>query len=177
MSFLESSYSESERLILRLPKPSDIAAMTVWLGDYDVAKNTARVPHPYHEADAEAYVGRRTPGSFVIARKADGMFLGGIGLRPEDDFEFGYWLGKPFWGQGYATEAAKRLVTYAFAELGQATVHAGWFHDNAASGHVLAKLGARHQGSSLRDCVARGVPVLCHDMRLTRADFLRKEAA
>ena len=100
MSFLESSYLESERLILRLPKPSDIAAMTVWLGDYDVAKNTARVPHPYHEADAEAYVARRTPGSFVIARKADGMFLGGIGLRPEDDFEFGYWLGKPFWGLG-----------------------------------------------------------------------------
>ena len=47
---------ESERLILRPPRPSDIAAMCVWLGDYDVAKNTARVPHPYSEDDAEEFV-------------------------------------------------------------------------------------------------------------------------
>jgi ribosomal-protein-alanine N-acetyltransferase len=177
MSRLESACLETERLVLRLPRPSDIAAMTVWLGDYDVARNTARVPHPYFEADAEAYVMRRTPGSFVIQRKADGLFLGGIGLRPEEDFEFGYWLGKPFWGLGYATEAARRLVTYAFEELGQDNVHAGWFHDNPASGHVLAKLGARHNGSQMRACVARGVAVLCHDMRLTRAEFLSKRAA
>ena len=55
--------------------------------------------------------------------------------------------------------------------------HAGWFYDNPASGHVLAKLGARHNGSQMRDCRARGMPVLCHDMLLTRADFLRKQAA
>jgi [ribosomal protein S5]-alanine N-acetyltransferase len=170
-------FLESERLILRPPRPSDIAAMTVWLGDYDVAKNTSRVPHPYGEDDAEAFVACAPEGRFVIARKQDGLFLGCVGLHPESDFEFGYWLGKPFWGRGYATEAAQRLVRYAFEVLGQASVHAGWFHDNPASGHVLAKLGARHNGSHMRECLARGVPVLCHDMLLTRADFLRQEAA
>ena len=168
---------ESERLILRPPRPSDIAALTVWLGDFDVARNTSRVPHPYSEADAEAFIAGAPEGRFVIQRKDDGLFLGGIGLRPEDDFEFGYWLGKPFWGQGYATEAAQRLIRHAFEGLGRETIHAGWFYDNPASGHVLAKLGARHNGSQMRECLARGMPVLCHDMLLTRADFLRQEAA
>jgi RimJ/RimL family protein N-acetyltransferase len=132
---------ESERLILRPPRPADISAMAVWLGDYDVAKMTSRVSHPYGEADAEAFVVAGIKHRFVIQHKRDGLFLGMIGITPEDGYEFGYWLGKPFWGCGFATEAAYRLVTYAFEALGLETVHAGWFYDNPASGHVLAKLG------------------------------------
>jgi RimJ/RimL family protein N-acetyltransferase len=156
--------------------------MTSWLSDYDVARMTSRVPHPYHAGDAEAFLARAEKHRFVIQRKGDLMFLGMIGLHaPDQDqgdgLEFGYWLGKPFWGFGYATEAAHRLVTYAFEVLDQETVHAGWFYDNPASGHVLSKLGARHNGSAMRDCRARGMAVLCHDMLLTRAEFLRKQAA
>ena len=58
---------------------------------------------------------------FVIQRKGDGLFLGMAGLHADDGYEFGYWLGKPFWGFGYATEAAHRLVTYAFEALGLET--------------------------------------------------------
>jgi RimJ/RimL family protein N-acetyltransferase len=151
--------------------------MTVWLGDFDVAKMTSRVPHPYTEADAEDFVIRAPAHRYVIQRKEDDLFLGMIGLHAEDDYEFGYWLGKPFWRRGYATEAAHRLVTFAFEGLDRYQVHAGWFFDNPASGHVLAKLGARHNGSRMRECRARGRQVLCHDMLLTRADFLRKQAA
>jgi len=164
-------------LILRPPRPCDISSITTWLGDYDVARMTARVPHPYNEGDAEAFLARAEKHRFVIQRKGDLMFLGMIGLDAENGHEFGYWLGKPFWGFGYATEAAHRLVTYAFEALGLETVHAGWFYDNPASGHVLAKLGARHNGSAMRDCNARGMAVFCHDMLLTRAEFLRKQAA
>ncbi len=171
------SVLESERLILRPARPADITAMAVWLGDYDVARMLARVPYPYGEEDAENFVAKAEPYRFVIQRKQDGLFLGMIGIHPEDDYEFGYWLGRPFWGLGYATEAARRLVTYAFVELDRPTVHAGWFYDNPASGNVLAKLGARHNGSRMRESRARGVKVLCHDMLLTRADFLRKQAA
>jgi RimJ/RimL family protein N-acetyltransferase len=168
---------ESERLILRPPRPSDVHSITAWLGDFDVARMTSRVPHPYGENDAEEFVAQGLPHRFVILRKSDEVFLGMTGLHIEDDGEFGYWLGKPFWGQGYATEAAYRLVQYGFDILGMESLHAGWFYDNPASGHVLAKLGARHNGSQMRDCRARGMKVLCHDMRLTRADFLRKQAA
>ena len=168
---------ESERLILRPPRPSDIQSMTVWLSDFDVSKMTSRVPHPYGEGDAEAFLAMADEHRFVIQRKSDGIFLGMTGLHSQEGFEFGYWLGKPFWGLGYATEAAHRLVRYAFEALDQHTVHAAWFYDNPASGRVLAKLGARHNGSAMRDCRARGRAVLCHDMLLTRADFLRKQAA
>jgi 8-oxo-dGTP diphosphatase len=168
---------ESSRLILRPPRPCDIHSITTWLGDYDVARMTSRVPHPYNEGDAEAFLALAEKNRFVIQRKGDLMFLGMIGLGTRDDSEFGYWLGKPFWGFGYATEAAHRLVSYAFEALDMETVHAGWFYDNPASGNVLSKLGARHNGSEMRDCKARGMAVLCHDMLLTRAEFLRKQAA
>lgn len=177
------SFLESERLILRPPRPADIQAMTVWLGDYAVSRNLARVPHPYSEFDAENFVakrGRHGDGhySFTILRKDDGLFLGGIGLHLEETgYEFGYWLGKPFWGVGYASEAAYSLARFAFEKLNAPFVWAGWFHDNPASGHVLAKLGARHNGSRMRDCAARGVKVLCHEMLLTREAFLVKRAA
>ena len=168
---------ESERLILRPPRPTDIQSMTVWLSDFDVSKMTSRVPYPYSEGDAEAFLAMADEHRFVIQRKSDGLFLGMAGLHAEEGYEFGYWLGKPFWGFGYATEAAHRLVSHAFDGLDQDSVHAAWFYDNPASGRVLAKLGARHNGSAMRDCRARARAVLCHDMLLTRADFLRKQAA
>ena len=177
------SFLESERLILRPPRPADIQAMAVWLGDLAVSRNLARVPHPYSEADAEDFVatrGRHSDGhySFTILRKEDGLFLGGIGMHLEEaGYEFGYWLGRPFWGVGYASEAARGLAQFAFERLDVPSVWAGWFHDNPASGHVLAKLGARHNGSRMRDCAARGVKVLCHEMLLTREAFLLKKAA
>jgi RimJ/RimL family protein N-acetyltransferase len=85
---------ESERLILRPPRPSDVPAMAVWLGDYDVAKNTSRVPHPYGEADAEAFLALPSGGNhvFAIQRRGDGLFIGCCGLHPADGHEFGYWL-------------------------------------------------------------------------------------
>ena len=176
---------ESERLLLRPPEFRDVPAITTWIGDWDVAKNLASVPHPYRESDAHAFVGlaaqKRATGEgfcFSIVRRKDSQFIGGCGLNEEAaGWELGYWLGKPFWGQGYASEAAHRLVRFAFEELGQDSVQAGWFFDNPASGHVLAKLGARHNGSRLRESRARGVMVLCHEMLLTREEFLRKQAA
>ncbi len=177
------SILESERLILRPPRPTDIQAMTVWLGDFSVSRNLAKVPHPYNEDDAEEFVSRNarhTDGQyfFSITRAADGLFMGGIGLHLEETgYEFGYWLGKPFWGYGYASEAARSLVRFAFEKLDAPSVWAGWFHDNPASGNVLMKLGARHNGSRMRDCLARGHKVLCHEMLLTREAFLLKKAA
>lgn len=174
---------ESERLILRPPRHADIQAMAVWLGDFQVSRNLARVPHPYGEAEAEDFVASRSRHgdghySFSIQRKRDGLFLGCIGLNLEDEgYELGYWLGKPFWGLGYASEAARAAAHFAFESLDAPFIWSGWFHDNPASGHVLAKLGARHNGSRMRRSLARGVDVLCHEMLLTRETFLSKKAA
>ena len=85
--------------------------------------------------------------------------------------------GQPFWRLGYATEAAKRVVSFAFRELKATSVRAGWFEDNPASGRVLQKLGCRPDGAVPRGSLARGQEVTCHLMALTREEFGRKRAA
>jgi [ribosomal protein S5]-alanine N-acetyltransferase len=174
---------ETERLLLRPPEYSDVPAMAALIGDYDVAKNLASVPHPYSEDDGRAFVSRtaeaRAKGEgycFAILRKEDLAFMGCCGLHLKDGrYELGYWLGKPFWNQGYATEAARKLASFAFHDLKAEGVWAGWFDDNPASGRVLEKLGARPDGAVPRASLARGHDVACHMMTLTREDFGRKK--
>jgi ribosomal-protein-alanine N-acetyltransferase len=174
---------ESERLLLRPPEIADIPALVPLIDDFDVAKNLSRAPHPYSETDARAYLEHAaetraagTDFSFAILRKVDRAYLGNCGVhKREAGFEFGYWLGKPFWGQGYATEAARRLVEFAFDDLKVQSLIAGWFHDNPASGRVLAKLGCVPDGTGQRDCLARGHAVYCHNVKLARESFERSK--
>ena len=176
---------ETERLLLRPPEFRDVPAIATWIGDWDVAKNLASVPHPYREEDAREFVARSVEKlahgegyCFAIERKLDNVFMGTCGLHLEDGlFELGYWLGKPFWRQGYATEAAKKVVSFAFRELKATSLWAGWFCDNPASGRVLQKLGFRPDGAAPRGSLARGHEVTCHRTTLTREEFGRKRAA
>ena len=175
------SILESERLILRPPRPADIPAMTVWLGDFAVSRNLARVPHPYTEADAEDFVGHARPA-----------WRGPLQLRHHRARTTACsWAASAcIWKRramnsaiGWASRSGARAMPpkrraagrcSPSSDLEAPSVWAGWFHDNPASGHVLAKLGARHNGSRMRDCLARGHDGLCHEMLLTRDDFLRK---
>ena len=176
---------ESERLLLRPPEERDAKPLAMNANDYDIVRNTGRMPWPYVESDARAFIAHAreekalgTEFIFVIVEKGQLSPMGGIGLRLKDGaFELGYWLGKDFWGQGYATEAAARVLRFAFEELQAESVWAGWFFDNPASGRVLQKLGFRPAGSVRRYSIARGQSVLCHGTTLTRADFQRKKAA
>jgi RimJ/RimL family protein N-acetyltransferase len=153
--------------------------------DYDVAKNLSMLPHPYTAQDGEAFVAmadeKRAAGTdfnFAVTRRADGAFMGGIGLHLKDGrFEFGYWLGKPFWNNGYATEAARRVVAFAFDDLKAQIVWAGWFHDNPRSGNVLAKVGCVPSGFERRYCAARGMEIGCNITVLTREAYIVRRAA
>ena len=175
---------ETGRLLLRPLEAGDAPAITGLIGDYDVTKNLSRSPHPYRESDAHEFLERvsrsRASGEgfvFVILRKADGVFMGTIGLDLRNGrFELGYWLGKPFWGLGFTTEAARKLLSFAFRELKAMEVTAGWFYDNPASGRVLEKLGFKPCGGEMIECRARGESVYCNRMTLTREDFGRKKA-
>jgi RimJ/RimL family protein N-acetyltransferase len=85
----------------------------------------------------------------AITLKSDARQIGGIGLRLDREHqhaELGYWLGVSYWGFGYATESAREMLRYGFRDLGFHRIFATHFKHNAASGHVLKKLGMRYEG-------------------------------
>jgi [ribosomal protein S5]-alanine N-acetyltransferase len=175
---------ESKRLLLRPPEECDVAAIAGFM-EWDVVKNLSRAPHPYTEEHARVFLGRQEEGrvkgsdfAFAVTRKDGGALAGmcGVHLR-EQGFELGYWLGRPYWGQGYATEAAAEVLGFAFRNLRAEAVEAGWFHDNPASGRVLEKLGFRPDGTGERDCAARGHAVLCNLVLMSRAEYVQRQAA
>ena len=144
---------KTARLVLRAPSHSDVAAMVVLAGDRRVAENTARIPHPYTAADAVGLLDsiNQNGGETVFAIALDGALIGMCGLDPrQDGVELGYWLGVPFWGRGYATEAARALIDYAFAELGHEVLSSGARVSNPASRRVLEKCGFQWTGVQLR---------------------------
>ena len=108
-------------------------------GDWEVARWTARIPHPLSLAQARAFIaGLENEHVFAVERLADGEFLGSVSIRGE---EIGYYIGRPHWGHGYGTEAVRRLVRLMFEGLGAEKVIAGIMADNPASGRVLEKAG------------------------------------
>ncbi len=143
---------ETERLKLRPYSESDVAELLPLIGTRDVATTTLRIAHPYTEQDAKAFLAlAQEPDKIWLAvtLRSDGCQIGGIGLRRDSQHqhaELGYWLGVPYWGQGYATEAAREMLRYGFEDLHLHRIFASHFKHNPASGHILKKLGMRHEG-------------------------------
>jgi RimJ/RimL family protein N-acetyltransferase len=166
---------ETERLMMRLPELEDAVNIATYLGDYDVAKNTARVPHPYPALAAEMWVlttraGWQPGGNLSLTVELAGEAIGGGGVfkrKADADWEIGYWIGKPWWGQGLATELGRSLVDYARNTLGTRRLIAGYYKDNPASGRVLDKLGFVHVGEGVRAfSMARMGPADMHELAL-----------
>ena len=143
---------ETERLRLRAFTEDDTSAVTALIGAREVAATTLRIPHPYTDEHFRCFLnhmqGEAEP-NFAITLRSDGRLIGGIGLRIERDHqraELGYWLGVPYWGQGYATEAGLAALRYGFEDLKLHRIFASHFEHNPTSGKVLRKLGMRHEG-------------------------------
>ena len=89
-----------------------------------------------------------------------------------DHAELGYWIGKPYWVMGYATEAVRALILHAFETGGFAYIKVGHFSDNPASARIIAKFGFAPECQEMRDCAARGARAHCLTYRLDRATAL-----
>ena len=168
----------TKRLLLRSPALADAARISLLAGDYDVACMTGTIPYPYSEQMAAEWLKAAVDGEegavFMIER--DRLVIGCTGYRAfgPDHAELGYWIGKPYWAQGYATEAVTALAAHAFDADGFAYLKAGHFEDNHASERVLRKLGFVAEGDEVRDCVARGATTQCMTYRLDRTQALAK---
>jgi len=181
-----SFHPTTPRLVLRAPTLADMPVFVRLLNDYEVVKNLRPVPYPYTQtlfreflvrADAERRNG--TDFAFVVTRAMDGQLIGMCSTHKGADgaWEIGYWYGKPYWGQGYATEAARPVMRFAFEDMGAERLTAGWFEDNPASGHVLEKLGFAVTSAVRVFSVARNCEVTSNRVQLTREQFARKKAA
>ena len=143
---------QTTRLVIRPYGEADIAELLPLIGTREVAATTLRIAHPYTEQDARGFLAiTKEPDKLwlAITLQTDGRQIGGIGLRIETQHrhaELGYWLGAPYWGQGYATEAAREMIRYGFEDLELHRIFASHFGHNPSSGRVLKKLGMRYEG-------------------------------
>jgi len=163
---------ETRRLVLRAPEIADTQRLAALMDDYDIARMTSRVPHPYRLADAEEHVARcqagdpRTNREFLIELEDEGV-VGGLGLFPSEagHTEVGYWIGRDWQGRGLATEALSGALAWASTDWRRKIVVAGHFADNPASGEVLCKAGFLYTGERKPlPSKARGEPVLARMM-------------
>jgi RimJ/RimL family protein N-acetyltransferase len=135
---------------------ADAADVQRLAGDREVADTTLKIPYPYEDGLAEKWISnhrdwfeRREQAVFVVTQKSDGLFIGTVGLRVEQEdnrAELGYWIGKPYWGHGYCTEAARAVIGFGFEQFKLNRIHAHCFSRNPASGRVLQKIGMTHEG-------------------------------
>ena len=144
----------TERLILRAPCFEDARTIAALANDRRIAENTLRIPHPYGLADAQSFITAANASDgeivFLIATRG-GNVIGGCGIARfgEEPPEIGYWLGVPFWGQGYATEAVRAVIDHAFGDLGYDALAGGARVSNPASRRVLEKCGFQWTGVGL----------------------------
>ena len=166
-------FARTDRLLLRPGWAEDAPELARAIADEQIVRNLATAPWPYALKDAEAFLASpRDPvmPSFLITERTAGAprIVGscGLGRRPSGAVEMGYWIARPYWGQGFATEASRALIDIA-RTLKLPRLEASHFVDNPASGRVLEKLGFMPTGlSATRYSCARGSEAVAKLYRL-----------
>ncbi len=146
------------RLLLRSLEREDVPALVRLAGANEIATTTLNIPYPYAEDDAQSFLAKANEDfragrsvSFAISILPGHDLCGAVGLTISETHrraELGYWIGVPFWGRGYATEAASAAVAFGFETLHLRRIYAHHFAGNTASQRVLEKIGMRHEGQS-----------------------------
>ena len=187
---IEQVNLHSERLLMRPFRMKDAGEVQRLAGDRDVSKTTLSIPHPYEDGMAETWIASHpeslkagTNIVYAMVEKLDDFLVGAINVDIEQKHrrgEFGYWVGKPFWGRGYCTEAAAVLLGFCFGPLGLHRVHARYLAGNPASGRVMEKIGMRYEGclrqhvernGERHDVMSYGILSSEHQERVQSAEF------
>lgn len=151
----------------------DAPRVQLLAGEREVAETTALIPHPYPDGAAEAWIAmqarERAAGrefTYAVTSSEDGIVVGAVDLRPApgERESLGYWIGRAYWGRGYATAATRAIIALAFGLLDLDVLTASHLARNAASGRVMEKCGMRllrsgsreHRGTQEPFCV-RGI--------------------
>jgi RimJ/RimL family protein N-acetyltransferase len=162
---LSTIYVETDRLILHALEKKELPRFVELLDVWDIVRWLAVVPYPYtmqhaldFYADMEIAATSGAPQFYAITLKSDNLLIGGVGLHPprsrnaaEGEAEIGYWLGRNYWGRGFASEAVCPVASIGFSRPTTSTLIATTAINNVASQNVLTKLGMRDMGATPRD--------------------------
>jgi 8-oxo-dGTP diphosphatase len=178
----------TERLKLRPLVETDAPDLHRLVTHWEVCRNLAHVPLPYELAHAREWIARTAADLAagtachvaIVGTEADGreVFVGVAGLDLDPAARagrLGYWVGRPYWGHGVATEAVGRLVRWALATLGIDRIRADVATDNPASAAVLRRLGFRPDGTGTEAFLARRGTHPVHRFLATRAEIFAAE--
>ena len=158
---------ETERLLLRLFQLTDAKSVQALAGHEEVARTTLSIPHPYPDGAAEAWIERTRSAaergdifSFALIGKELDQLIGCVSLRvskSDNQAELAYWVGRPYWGLGFATEASRRIVEFGFEALGLSRIYAAAMTTNPASCKVMSKIGMKFKELLPNHIVRSGV--------------------
>jgi ribosomal-protein-alanine N-acetyltransferase len=148
----------TQHLILRPFEISDADTVQELAGDIHIADTTLNIPHPYEDGMAEVFIAEvkqryEDEVSFESAIELTTLnrLIGAIGLinisKRYQTAELGYWIGKPYWNKGYGSQAAEKIVEFAFSNLGLHKVYACHFKRNKASARLMQKIGMKYEGT------------------------------
>ena len=144
----------TERLVLRIPRDDDVTELVELANNRRLAEMLGRLPNPYRVSDAHNFLSNIRTGAingctYAITLSESGAFIGCAGLENRaHGLEIGYWVGEPYWGRGYATEAAHALVDLAFRATDIDRLTVSCRVTNTASRRVAEKLGFRQYGEA-----------------------------
>lgn len=168
----------TERLRLRAYRLDDAARVQKLAGEREIAEMTRTIPHPYPDGEAQRWISHQavtwqegSAVSFAVTLRNKDETIGTVGLfnRLDQEAEIGYWIGKPFQGEGYCTEAVEALIGFGIAELGITRFYASHLKRNPASGAVLRNAGLRKIGKDTiiwRDGVSQE-PIELYELLIT----------
>jgi RimJ/RimL family protein N-acetyltransferase len=176
---------ETKRILLRPFVLVDAPEVQRLAGEKAIASTTLAMPHPYEDGMAEAWISshkgrfeRNEEVVYAITLSDSGQLVGAIGLvvtGQHDRAELGYWVGKPFWGNGYATEAGRAIIRFGFESMNLNRIYASHFIRNPASGRVMEKIGMRFEGSFRQHVKRWDVYEDLHYRSILRQEFYQEE--
>jgi RimJ/RimL family protein N-acetyltransferase len=172
---------ETNRLILRLFESTDAQMVQFLAGTKEVASTTLSIPHPYPDGAAGQWIeatrlssGRGDNYAFAMVKKEDDSLVGCMSMgvsQKHKRAELAYWVGQPYWSQGYATEAARRIVQFGFEDLELNRIFAAAMTRNPGSYKVMSKIGMKYEGTFPQHVVKWGS---CEDLvfyGMVRSDY------
>ena len=180
----EQTTIKTERLILRPFDLSDSKRVQELAGDIKIAETTLNVPYPYEDGMAESWIATHennfNSGNgiiYAIVKKDTRELIGTVSLMGIKNIhkkaELAYWIGAPYWGNGYCTEACQSIIEFGFKNVNLNKIYALSFVDNIGSWRVMEKLGMEYEGTRREDVIKNGIAINARSYSILKREFLK----